>query len=178
MRVPSREEREILDFLWSEANTNASAMGDFSVARFDDEAGLRRVIRENDTSELVNYALVALARTLAWDSKNVSANEEALEVVTRLKASMPDFRKEALARLHGLLVFQLGDRAEANRIFRSEVRRMPYLVDVFEFMSWRLPIYSSDPNNFRDWKRSREMGTPFRIELEDLESIQSEEKSR
>jgi hypothetical protein len=165
IREPTREEREILDAIWSSGPDRSfvgPARGDDSPS-FHDEPELRRVISKYPDHPMIKHAYLALAKSLSGRIHERQKEEEAAKILEMMMDKYPEFRYEEVRLLLGYAYWRAGKQNEAVEVFNRTLDERPSLRDNYRFMRWKLratygPLFSEA---FYEWKRSRKRGEIF-----------------
>ena len=97
LRLPSADERAILDAVWS-GDRFLMSCGDAASHLKGDEEKLRAAIEQYGTSPLIRYARFALGRTLAYSSDQ-SIARQGIALLEEVSREFPAFRQEEI-QLH------------------------------------------------------------------------------
>ena len=128
-------------------------------AKFDENT-LRSVIRRYPDHPMIDYCRFALARSLTRiDINGVgSGAEEGIEILKDLRARVPDFRAEEIAKQLATAYYFINERDLAVSTFEETISLYPYMRQECSFMRRYIHALTGDGEAPSRWLESREKG--------------------
>jgi len=160
LREPTPEERDILDAIWA-GDRFAMLCGDETTHLKGDEQKLRNVIAKYNDVPLIRYAKLSLGRTLAYQADRTSASE-GVALLEDLSKQFPSFRAKEIMFNCAKARDQMGETAEALRIYDSALDKFPALIDDYTFMTGKLWAETHQANIHERYLKERSVGRKLR----------------
>lgn len=158
-REPDSVERRILAAC-SPGSDLAAHLGELNAHAQFDEAALRAILSEFPDHPMSDYARLCLARSLTriGFSGIGPSGREGVAIFEELRARVPNFRAEEVAKQLATAYYYLNERELAVSIFEDALKKYPYMGQQYSFMNRYIHALTGDGDAPRRWNESRRQG--------------------